>query len=68
MTLLITPRLFQYKNLPLALSHSLGNYQAVAGFQMLTDLFASEIKILSKRLQGKIVSQIHRCSFLAIHS
>lgn len=68
MTLLITPRLFQYKNLPLALSHSLGNYQAVAGFQMLTDLFASEIKILSHRLQGKIVAQIHRCSVLAIHS
>ena len=35
---------------------------------MLTDLFASEIKILSHRLQGKIVAQIHRCSVLAIHS
>lgn len=46
----------------------LGNYQAVGGFQVLTNLFANEIKILSHRLQGKIVAQIHRCNVLAIHS
>lgn len=46
----------------------LGNYQAVGGFQMLTNLPANEIKILSHRLQGKIVAQIHRCKVLAIHS